>query len=51
MSRVKIAMPNNASVVLSGNDLSMSEVVELLAETLKEGGKPPTSTSGKRSFR
>ena len=39
VGRVKITMPNNASVVLSGNDLTMSEVVELLAETLKEARK------------
>ncbi len=36
MSRVKIAMPAGATVVVSGNDLSMAEVVELLSETLKE---------------
>jgi ParB family transcriptional regulator, chromosome partitioning protein len=39
LSRVKIAMPQGASVVVSGNDLSMSDVVELLAETLKEARK------------
>lgn len=39
LSRVKIAMPRNASVVISGTDLSMSEVVELLTETLKEARK------------
>jgi ParB/RepB/Spo0J family partition protein len=39
MSRVKIAMPNNVSVVLSGNDLSIFQVVELLAATLKEARK------------
>lgn len=39
LSRVKIAMPQNASVVISGTDLSMSEVVELLTETLKEARK------------
>ena len=38
LSRVKIAMPQ-ATVVLSGKELSMSEVVELLAETLKEARK------------
>ncbi len=32
-------MPQGASVVISGNDLSMSDVVELLAETLKEARK------------
>jgi ParB family chromosome partitioning protein len=36
LSRVKIAMPNGACVVVSGNALGMAEVVELLAETLKE---------------
>ena len=36
LSRVKIAMPQGASVVVSGGDLGMSEVVELLSETLKE---------------
>jgi hypothetical protein len=39
MSRVKIAMPNNVSVVLNGNDLSMAAVVDLLGETLKEARK------------
>jgi ParB family chromosome partitioning protein len=39
MSRVKIAMPQKATVVISGNELSMSEVVELLSETLKEARK------------
>jgi ParB/RepB/Spo0J family partition protein len=39
MSRVKIAMPEGMSMVISGNDLSMSEVVELLTETLKEARK------------
>jgi ParB-like chromosome segregation protein Spo0J len=39
LSRVKIAMPQGATVVISGNDLSMSGVVELLAETLKEARK------------
>jgi len=38
LSRVKIAMPQ-ATVVLSGKDLSMVEVVDLLAETLKEARK------------
>jgi len=36
LSRVKIAMPQGASVVISRKDLSMAEVVELLTETLKE---------------
>lgn len=36
MRRVKIAMPQGASVIVSGNDLSMSDLVELLSETLKE---------------
>jgi ParB family chromosome partitioning protein len=38
LSRVKIAMPQ-ATVVISGKELSMAEVVELLAETLKEARK------------
>jgi ParB family chromosome partitioning protein len=37
--QVKIAMPQGAKVVLSGNALSMSDVVELLSETLKEARK------------
>jgi hypothetical protein len=36
---VKIAMPQGASVVISGNELSMTDVVELLVETLKEARK------------
>jgi ParB family chromosome partitioning protein len=39
LSRVKIAMPQGVTVVISGNDLGMSEVVELLAESLKEARK------------
>lgn len=39
LSRVKIAMPQGAMVVVSGNELSMSDVVELLVETLKEARK------------
>jgi ParB/RepB/Spo0J family partition protein len=39
LSRVKIAMPRSMSVVISGNELSMSDVVELLTETLKEARK------------
>jgi ParB/RepB/Spo0J family partition protein len=38
LSRVRIAMPTGM-VVISGNELSMSEVVELLAEPLKEARK------------
>jgi ParB family chromosome partitioning protein len=38
MSRVKIPMPR-ATLVISGKELSMAEVVELLAETLKEAKK------------
>jgi ParB family chromosome partitioning protein len=38
-SRVKVAMPHGASVVLCGNDLGMAEVVDLLSETLKEARK------------
>jgi hypothetical protein len=39
LSRVKIAMPQGSTVVISGNSLSMPEVVELLSETLKEARK------------
>jgi len=39
LSRVKIAMPRGATVVISGNELNMAEVVELLSETLKEARK------------
>lgn len=39
LSRVKIAMPQGASVVVSGNELSMSDLVELLSDTLKEARK------------
>jgi hypothetical protein len=39
LSRVKIAMPQGAAVVVSGSALSMPAVVELLAETLKEARK------------
>ncbi len=39
LSRVKIAMPQGAAVVVSGKDLGMAEVVELLTETLKEARK------------
>jgi ParB family transcriptional regulator, chromosome partitioning protein len=39
MSRVKIAMPHGATMVINGIDLSMSDVVELLTETLKEARK------------
>jgi ParB-like chromosome segregation protein Spo0J len=38
LSKVKIAMPQ-ATVVITGKDLSMPEVVDLLAETLKEARK------------
>jgi ParB family transcriptional regulator, chromosome partitioning protein len=38
LSRVKIAMPH-ATVVLSGKELCMADVVDLLAETLKEARK------------
>ena len=38
VSRVKIAM-QGATVVISGKELSMAEVVDLLAETLKEARK------------
>jgi ParB/RepB/Spo0J family partition protein len=39
MSRVKIALPNGASIALAGGELSMADVVELLSETLKEARK------------
>lgn len=39
MSRVKIAMPQGSTVVLTGEELSMSDVVDLLGETLKEARK------------
>ena len=39
LSRVKIAMPQGASVVVSGNDLGMGEVVELLTSTLQAARK------------
>ena len=39
MDRVKIPMPQGATVVVSGNALGMAEVVELLTETLKEAKK------------
>jgi ParB family transcriptional regulator, chromosome partitioning protein len=39
MARVKIAMPHGATVIINGTDLSMSGVVELLTETLKEARK------------
>jgi hypothetical protein len=32
-------MPRGANVVISGSDLGMSDVVELLSETLKEARK------------
>ena len=39
LSRVKIAMPQGASVVVSGNDLGMPELVELLSQTLAAARK------------
>jgi ParB family chromosome partitioning protein len=39
MSRVKIEMPQGASVAVSGNRLNMAQLVELLTETLKEARK------------
>lgn len=39
LSRVKIAMPQGATVVISGKELTMAGVVELLTETLKEARK------------
>jgi len=38
LSRVKIAMPQ-ATLVITGKELSMADVVELLSETLKEARK------------
>ena len=35
LSRVKIAMPQGATVVLAGSALSMADVVDLLSQTLK----------------
>jgi ParB family chromosome partitioning protein len=39
LARVKIAMPQGASVVLTGNDLGMSDVVQLLSQTLQQARK------------
>jgi hypothetical protein len=39
LSRVKIAMPRGMSVVVTGNDLGMSELVELLSQTLAAARK------------
>lgn len=39
MSKVKIAMPQGASVVVSGKELTMTDLVDLLGETLKEARK------------
>ncbi len=39
LSRVKIAMPQGVTVVLTGQELTMSDVVDLLGETLKEARK------------
>ncbi len=39
MPKVTVAMPGGARVVISGKDLGMDEVVELLSETLKEAKK------------
>jgi hypothetical protein len=39
LSRVRIAMPQGATVVVSGNGLDLPGVVELLTETLKEARK------------
>lgn len=38
LSRIKIPMPQ-ATVVITGNELGMSEIVDLLSETLKEARK------------
>jgi ParB family transcriptional regulator, chromosome partitioning protein len=39
LSRVKIAMPEGATVVVTGRSLGMSELVDLLLETIKEARK------------
>jgi len=39
LSRVKIAMPRGMSVVVTGNDIGMSELVELLSQTLAAARK------------
>jgi ParB family chromosome partitioning protein len=39
LSRVKIAMPQGATVVVNGRELNMAGLVDLLAETLKEARK------------
>jgi hypothetical protein len=39
MARVKIALPNKISVVLSGDTLGMNEVVNILSDALKEARK------------
>jgi len=39
LSRVKIAMPQGATVVVTGRSLGMSELVDLLLETIKEARK------------
>jgi ParB family chromosome partitioning protein len=36
LSRVKITMPQGASVVVSGNQVNMAQLIDLLTETLKE---------------
>ncbi len=43
VARVKIAMPQGATVTISGKDVSMAQVVELLTETLKEARKAAES--------
>ncbi len=39
MDRIKIAMPQGASIVISGSSLGMGEVVDLLSEVLKDAKK------------
>jgi ParB family transcriptional regulator, chromosome partitioning protein len=39
MARVKIPMPDGATIVISGKELGMTEVVQLLNQTLKEARK------------
>ena len=39
VSKVKIAMPGGVTIQITGKDLSMAEIVDLLAEILKEARK------------
>jgi ParB family chromosome partitioning protein len=42
LKRVSIVTPQGAKVVVSGNQLSMAQLIEVLAETLKEARKAST---------